>query len=112
MSEAVETVGRLIGEWRDARAQLVELERAEHPDIVDGYRRTWTWKPGHGDVYVHDGMAVPKDFLTNGGAGLPQQSVLDNPNYGELCGTCLDGRERNVPDCRPEWNCAHVMHQD
>lgn len=113
MSEATEAVGRLIGEWQDARAQLSELGRAEHPDIVDGYDRTWTWKPGHGDVYVHDGMAFPGDWLKEPGRiGLPSQKVLDNPNYGELCATCLNGRERHVPDCKPEWNCSHAMHQN
>ncbi|MGW2213238.1 hypothetical protein [Streptomyces sp. NPDC001781] len=111
MSDATEAVGRMIGEWTAARAALTELERAEHPDITDRYGRVWTWKPGGGDVYRHDSMAFPRTLVESGAIGLPSQSVLDNPNYGELCAVCLDGRERNVPDCRPEWNCAHVMHQ-
>lgn len=60
-------------------------------------------------VYVHDGMAHPREFVQL--LDLPSRAVLDNPNYGHLCTVCLDGRERHVPDCRPEWNCSHVMHQ-
>lgn len=113
MSEATRTVGRLIADWQAARAELAAIERAEHPDITDHHGRVWTWKPGRGDVYVHDGMAFPKDFLTEPGhIGLPTQKVLDNPNYGHLCAICLNGRTRNVPDCKPEWGpCSHVMHQ-
>lgn len=112
MSNATEAVSRLVDEWLAARAALAELERAEHPDIVDGYGRAWTWKAGRGDIYVHDGMAFPKAFLTEGRIGLPRQSVLDNPNYAHLCPVCLDGRTRNVPDCRPEWGpCSHAMHR-
>lgn len=111
MSAATETVGRLIGEWQAARAALAEMERAEHPDITDRHGRVWTWKPDRGDVYVHDGLAWPRRFVEDGRIGLPSQAVLDNPNYGHLCTTCLDGRERNVPDCRPEWNCSHAMHR-
>lgn len=110
MSEATETVSRLIADWQDARTALAELERAEHPDITDRHGRVWTWR-GRGDLYRHDGMACPKEFVLDGAIGLPSQAVLDNPNYGELCGICLNGRKRNVPDCKPEWNCSHMMHQ-
>jgi hypothetical protein len=109
MSEATEAVGRMVDEWATARAALAELERAEHPDITDRYGRVWAWKSG--DIYRHDGMAFPRALVESNAMGLPSQSALDNPNYGELCTVCLDGRERNVPDCRPEWNCSHVMHQ-
>lgn len=111
MSDATEAVSRLIGEWQNARAALAELEHAEHPDITDRHGRAWTWRPGRGDIYVHDGMAFPRALVESNALGLPSQSVLDNPNYGHLCDVCLDGRERNVPDCRPEWNCSHAMHQ-
>jgi hypothetical protein len=111
MSEATEAVSRLVDDWQRARAALAELERAEHPDVTDRFGRVWTWKPGCGEIYRHDGMAFPKAFLDDGSVGLPTQAALDNPNYARFCGTCLDGRERNVPDCRPEWNCSHAMHQ-
>ena len=101
----------LMAQWQKARAQLAEIERREHPDIIDGHGRAWTWI-GRGDVYRHDGAAFSEDWIREEGRiGLPSQRVLDNPNYGHLCDTCLNGRTRNVPDCKPEWNCGHVMHQ-
>lgn len=113
MSDVTEAVGKLISKWQDARTALVELERAEHPDITDPYGRVWVWKPGRGDLYRHDGMAFQGDWLREPGRiGLPSQAVLDNPNYDDLCGICLNGRTRNVPDCRPEWNCSHAMHRN
>lgn len=102
----MEAVATLIANWQDARAGLAELERAEHPDIVDRFGRTWTWV-GRSDTYRHCGTACPVDMIDD--FGLPTQRALDNPNY-ELCGTCVDGRTRRVPDCKPEWNCAHTTH--
>jgi hypothetical protein len=105
-------VTRLITEWQSTRAQLAELERAEHLDITDAHGRVWTWKSGAGDIYTHDGMAFPGDWLKKPGRiGLPSQTVLDNPNYDKLCTVCLDGRERNAPKCHPEWNCSHKLCQ-
>lgn len=110
MSEATETVGRLVDQWQAARAALTELERAEHPDIVDRFGRVWTWR-GRGDLYRHCGMAFPGDWLKEDGRiGLPSQRSLDNPN-SDPCTICLDGRTRNVRKCRPEWNCSHKVCQ-
>ncbi|MDH6625785.1 hypothetical protein M2271_003596 [Streptomyces sp. LBL] len=103
----MQAVAELITKWQDARAALAELERAEHPDIVDRHGRMWTWK-GRGDLYRHCGNAAPAYMIND--FGLPTQRVLDNPNY-DLCDTCLDGRKRNVPDCKPEWDCTHTMHR-
>ncbi|WP_327379392.1 hypothetical protein [Streptomyces sp. NBC_01212] len=103
----MQAVSELITQWQESRAALAELERMEHPNIVDGYGRTWTWL-GRSDTYRHCGTACPVDMIEC--FGLPSQRALDNPNYG-LCDTCLDGRVRNVPDCRPEWSCSHPMHQ-
>ncbi|MGW6789973.1 hypothetical protein [Streptomyces chartreusis] len=100
-------VANLIAEWQNARAQLAAIERAEHPDVVDRHGRTWTWVSK--DLYRHCGNAAPADMIND--FGLPSQKVLDNPNYGELCEICLNGRQRHVPDCKPEWNCSHAMHQ-
>lgn len=102
------TTTDLIVQWQKARARLAEIERLEHPDIIDGYGRVWTWC-GRSDLYRHCGNAAPARMINQ--FGLPSQRVLDNPNYGHLCDTCLNGRTRNVPDCKPEWNCSHVMHQ-
>lgn len=110
MSEATEAVGRLLDKWQAARVALQELERAEHPDITDRFGRVWAWR-GRGDLYRHDGMAFPKAFVVDDAIGLPSQAVLDNPNHGHLCAVCLNGRTRNVPACKPEWNCSHAMHQ-
>ncbi|MEU8840283.1 hypothetical protein AB0D97_14280 [Streptomyces roseus] len=103
----MKVVEDLVSTWRAARAELAALERAEHPNITDHLGRVWTWF-GRGDTYRHCGNAAPSYMINN--FGLPTQAALDNPNY-DLCDICLDGRERNVPDCKPEWNCSHTMHQ-
>jgi hypothetical protein len=114
VAEIHDAVGRLIDDWQSARAELAEIERAEYPDITDHHGRVWVWWKG--DLYRHCGLAFPEDWIINGRPGrdrlgLPSQAVLDNPNYGHLCDICMNGRTRNVPPCKPEWNCDHVMHQ-
>jgi hypothetical protein len=107
-SKAVRSVGRLLAEWIALRAELAEMERAEHPDITDRHGRVWSWVSKN--LYRHCGIAAPANMINQ--FGLPTQQMLDNPNYGELCAICLAGRERHVPACRPEWGtCSHVMHQ-
>ncbi len=78
-------IAALIDEWQAVRAQLAEIERAEHPDIVDEYGRTWTWR-GRGDLYVHHGFAFP-ERMVRAGVGRPSKVLLDNPNY-DLCDIC------------------------
>lgn len=102
-------VAQLIASWQAARAELAAIERAEHPDITDHHGRVWTWR-GRGDLYRHCSLAWPEEFVRNNRHGLPTQAALDSPNY-DLCDLCLGGRTRNVPDCKPEWNCTHTMHQ-
>jgi hypothetical protein len=102
----MKSVSALIAEWTASREAVAAIERTEHPDIVDRFGRTWTWK-GRSDTYRHCGTACPVDMIND--FGLPTQRALDNPNY-DLCDVCLDGRKRNVPDCKPEWNCSHTMH--
>lgn len=105
----MQAVADLITKWQNARAELAAIERAEHPDITDHLGRVWTWF-GRGDTYRHCGNAAPSYMIND--FGRPSQRVLDNPNYGELCDICLNGRTRNVPDCKPEWGpCSHTMHQ-
>ena len=104
MSEATERVGRLLADWQTARVALKEMDRAEHPDTTDQFGRVWTWKDK--DLYRHCGIACPAYMID--GFGLPTQRALDNPNY-DLCGICIDGRERNAPRCKPEWNCSHKL---
>ncbi|SOE25703.1 hypothetical protein [Streptomyces sp. OK228] len=103
----MDSVTNLITEWQAARAALAAIERAERPDVTDRFGRVWTWF-GRSDTYRHCGTACPVDMIDS--FGLPSQRALDNPNY-DLCGICLNGRTRNVPDCKPEWNCSHTMHQ-
>lgn len=99
-------VQALITSWQAARAELKALEAAEHPDITDAFGRVWVWKAR--DLYRHCSTAAPADMI--GHFGLPSQAALDNPNY-ILCDVCVAGRQRNVPNCKPEWNCSHLMHQ-
>lgn len=103
----MKAVENLITSWRAARALVAEIERAAHPDIVDHLGRVWTWR-GRGDSYRHCGNAAPEYMIND--FGLPTQAALDNPNY-DLCDACIDGRTRNVPACKPEWNCSHTMHR-
>ncbi len=93
----------LVNAWYELRSELHELERLEHPDITDRLGRVWAWKSG--DLYRHCSTAAPKFMIEH--FGLPKQEALDNPNY-DLCGICLDGRERNVNACKPEWSCTHT----
>lgn len=76
--------GVLIDEWQAVRAQLAAIEAAEHPDIVDEYGRTWTWRDG--DLYVHHGFAFPERWV-RAGVGRPSKVLPDNPNY-DLCDIC------------------------
>jgi hypothetical protein len=43
---AIPRVHQLLSDWQTARAKLAELERLEHPDIVDVNGRIWTWWKG------------------------------------------------------------------
>lgn len=99
-------INHMIAEWQLARRALADIDRAEHPDVTDKFGRTWTWWKG--ELYRHCGNAAPEDMISH--FELPTQRALDNPNYS-LCDICLDGRTRNVPDCKSEWNCDHAVHQ-
>lgn len=68
----------------------------EPTELVDQYGRTWQLKAdgGYSPIYVHDGMAVPGSFVTDGKMGLPTDAVLSNPNYPPLCDICLNGRKQ------------------
>lgn len=99
----MEEVARLIDAWKTARAELAAIKCAEHSDIIDKFGRVWAWKSK--DLYVHCGCAAPAYMIDS--FALPKQSVLDNSNY-DLCDVCIDGRERNIIPCRPEWNCSHT----
>lgn len=79
-------IGAMIGEWQTLRAELRQIEEAEHPAITDKYGRVWTWKDK--DLYVHDGMAWPESFFNDHASyGLPSARALSNPNY-TFCDTC------------------------
>lgn len=76
---------KLVADWTEARRELAELERAEHPDITDRYGRVWTWLAG--ELYRHDEtLAFPKAMID--GARLPSPDLANNPNYSKLCATC------------------------
>jgi hypothetical protein len=77
-------LGFLIDEWRAARSELAEIERAEHPDIIDHHGRIWTWISG--DLYRHCQLAWPERFI-RAPHGLPSPRLADNPNY-RLCEIC------------------------
>lgn len=51
----------LVSRWLDARRELAEAERAEHPNVTDTSGRVWTWKAG--DLYRHEGKAWPLAFI-------------------------------------------------
>lgn len=88
----------LVDRWLATRAALAEIERAEHPDVVDGYGRVWHWK--FGEVYSHDDtLAFPRHMID--GAGLPSAKLADNPNYSKLCPTCRQDWPA-TPEPKPE----------
>lgn len=95
----------IISKWMDACAQLAEMDRAEHADISDHYGRVWAWWKG--EMYRHCAMAWPLEFILDRSHGLPNERVLNNPNY-RLCATCLNGRERNISPCKHD--CTHTTH--
>lgn len=83
-----DVVRRMLDDWSAARAELAAIERSEHPDITDEHGRLWTWK--FGDVYSHDStLAYPAEWIA--GLGLPPESLAQNWNYHQLCGTCTAG---------------------
>lgn len=106
MDDSIKAVGKLIADRQASRAALAEIERAEHPDIIDRFGRAWTWKSR--DLYRHCGTACGADMIND--FGLPTQRALDNPNY-DPCDICLAGRARNVRKCQPEWKCSHRVCQ-
>lgn len=85
VATTTETIAALIGQWHDALRGLRRIEEAEHPDITDALGRVWVWKDG--DVYVHDGMAWPREHIERQTVSLPTRAALDNPNYRwcEIC---------------------------
>jgi len=90
MPEPTEIVADMITEWQATRLAMAELERAEHPDITDPHGRVWTWHSGAGadEMYKHDGMAWPVEWIARG--GLPRPEGLANPNYS-WCEICRQG---------------------
>ena len=81
----------LVFAWTETRAELAEIARSEHPDVIDQYGRLWVWVSG--DLYQHDGMAFPHDFVVN--SGLPSAILANNPNY-HLCSICRQNWSKDV----------------
>ena len=90
----------LVRHWLTARAALAELERAEHPDVVDRYGRAWSWVSG--DLYRHDCLAWPLDDIEGGKFGLPPARLADNPNYASLCAICTSKWDEQRRDALAE----------
>jgi hypothetical protein len=89
-----------IQKWQAARAALAEMERAERPDVTDGYGRTWQWF-GRADTYAHDGLlAHSLDEIPH--LGLPGPALADNPNYDGLCGICRTRWTEAPQTCRAD----------
>lgn len=66
----------LVDAWLEARRELREIEEVAHPDVTDALGRVWRWMDG--DIYTHDGMAWPLEYITAERIGLPTQAALDN----------------------------------
>jgi len=82
--QAIGVVGSLLADWHAARAELAAIERAEHPDLVDKFGRTWTWWKGTGEtaLYRHCQMAWTRDMVADGNFSLPRQP------YADMCPIC------------------------
>lgn len=84
----VQHMAEKLSDWRAVRAELADIERAEHPDITDRFGRVWTWSPGHYDIYVHDCLAWSRTRIMHPDVSLPPATLADNPNYSSLCELC------------------------
>jgi hypothetical protein len=85
-AKAMREWGAYLDSWHAVRAELAAIERAEHPDITDGFGRVREWS-GRGDTYHHDGtLAFPKRWIPD--LGLPSARLALNPNYAGLCDVC------------------------
>ncbi|WP_420032205.1 hypothetical protein ACN2WE_04925 [Streptomyces sp. cg28] len=82
-------IDELIARWGHARAELADLEAAEHPDIVDHHGRTWVWSQG--TLYRHCRLECPEPFITDGRLGLPKKAHLAIVDH-EMCAICDPGR--------------------
>jgi hypothetical protein len=84
-AKAMRAWNAFIDSWLAVRAEIAAIERAEHPDITDGFGRVWEWWKG--DLYRHDGcIVIPRRWIAEW--GLPPAQLLNNPNYAGLCETC------------------------
>lgn len=94
-------VNATLDEWERLRKELRAIEEAEHPPITDVLGRQWTWKDG--DLYVHDGMAWPREFVERAEMELPSQAALENPNY-RWCPICRgESPRRAARDTGADW---------
>lgn len=71
-TDRVNPISALVDEWQDIRKALHEAEEAAHPPITDVLGRVWTWKDG--DLYTHDSMAWPREFVESANIGLPSKT--------------------------------------
>ncbi len=77
--------------WKFYQHLLDEVERAEHPDIVDGHSRVWrwfrssAWANANDPYYSHCAAVATADEIPFW--GFPHPRLADNPNY-VLCEIC------------------------
>jgi len=94
LSAPVDRVAELLDRWRTVRAELRAIEQDGHPDLVDKFGRTWTWRAG--DLYSHDSMAWPRATFEDGAYRLPTPAALANPNY-DFCPICRGQAQPGTP---------------
>jgi hypothetical protein len=87
VSHVSELVPALVDLWLAARAELHEIERAEHPDLTDVFGRPWRWLAG--DLYRHDTMVWTRDMVLSPSLRGPSRYALDNLNY-QWCARCRE----------------------
>jgi hypothetical protein len=87
VSHVSEVVPDLLDQWLVARADMHEIERAEHPDLTDVFRRSWRWLAG--DLYRHDSMVWTRDMVLSPNLRGPSRYAMENPNY-RWCARCRE----------------------
>ena len=79
----------LLEEWNRLRAELLELERLEHPPLHDRLGRRWEWTQG--DLYTHCGITVNATIVPTLERHLTDDA-RKNANYRDSCDLCWGPR--------------------
>ena len=81
--------GPILDTLPHLRAELLELERLEHPPLHDRLGRRWEWTTG--DLYTHCGITVNAEIVPTLERHL-SDGARGNVNYRDSCDLCWGPR--------------------